>query len=191
MTCRHDAAPSSPRTGCDMGKLALRIMATFAVPVILCSVAIVAFGRDDGQYADRPQAERDLYRNAELTPKAQKRFGFKSCCAHSDVVKTKFRVIKTDAADEWFWLLDGAHQRVPPDIIHCGENAPDGPEQHSITSPFRRPMSRVARFRRVDFFLGQEVFDFTPILDELQLRATVVDSVAARVPDVLLIKPLA
>jgi hypothetical protein len=39
----------------------------------------------------------------------------------------------------------------------------------------------VAHFRRVGhFFLGQEVFDFTPILDEFQFRATVVDPLAAR-----------
>jgi hypothetical protein len=33
------------------------------------------------------------------------------------------------------------------------------------------------------FFLGQEVFDFTPTLDEFQFRAAVVDPLAPRTPD--------
>jgi hypothetical protein len=42
------------------------------------------------------------YRNARLTEEAQKRFGFKSCCAHADVVKTSFRVDKASQGDAWY-----------------------------------------------------------------------------------------
>lgn len=65
-------------------------------------------------------------RHAELTPAAQKRLLFKSCCAHSDVVKTRFRVSRVDGSDQWEWLHDGKWELIPADIIHTGERAPDG-----------------------------------------------------------------
>lgn len=78
------------------------------------------------EYADADPAVRDWYRNAELTPAAAARLHFKSCCAHSDVVHTRFQVNKTDHGDEWQWLVDGQWRTIPPDIIHWGESAPDG-----------------------------------------------------------------
>lgn len=79
------------------------------------------------QYADADPAVQDWYRNAELTPAAQEKFHFKSCCAHSDVVKTKFRVNKTNGADEWWYLdADNQWQKIDDDLIHWGESAPDG-----------------------------------------------------------------
>jgi hypothetical protein len=78
------------------------------------------------QYADAAPAVQDWYRNAQLTAAAQQRFGFKSCCAHSDVVKTRFRVDRGSGADVWQWWHDGAWDTVPADIIHFGESAPDG-----------------------------------------------------------------
>lgn len=77
------------------------------------------------EYANAPQEVKDWYRNAQLTEAAQKRFGFKSCCAHSDVVKTEFRVDKASGSDEWYWLSDGQWSRIPGDIIHWGESTPD------------------------------------------------------------------
>lgn len=75
------------------------------------------------EYAEAPQATRDWYESRTLTEAAQKRFHFKSCCAHSDVVKTKFRA---GAGDEWYWLDDETWRRVPDDIINWGERTPDG-----------------------------------------------------------------
>ena len=65
------------------------------------------------------------YRNAQLTPQARERFGFKNCCDHADVFRTKFRVNKISGADEWDYLVDGQWKRIPPDIVHWGVTAPD------------------------------------------------------------------
>lgn len=82
------------------------------------------------EYAQLPPDVRDWYEKAELTPAAQKRFGFKSCCAHSDVVKTQFRVNKADGVkypvDEWWWLNGSVYERVPDDIIWWDKTAPSG-----------------------------------------------------------------
>jgi hypothetical protein len=78
------------------------------------------------EYANAALEVQEWYRNAQLTDAAQRRFGFKSCCAHSDVVKTAFRVDKATNGDAWYWLKDGQWNLIPPDIIHWGESAPDG-----------------------------------------------------------------
>lgn len=92
----------------------------------LLTLTLAGYAHDNGQYADAPQAVRDWYRNAQLTEAAQKRIGFKSCCAHSDVVKTTST--GRAAPTSGYWLPAGASefQQVPPDIIHWGESAPDG-----------------------------------------------------------------
>jgi hypothetical protein len=77
------------------------------------------------EYASAPQEVQDWYRNAELTPQAQQRFPFKSCCEHADVVKTQFRVNRATSGDEWYWLDGETWRRVPDDIIHWGETAPN------------------------------------------------------------------
>jgi hypothetical protein len=76
------------------------------------------------EYANAPQAVQDWYKAAQLTPKAQMRFPFKTCCEHADVVKTRFRVNRVSAGDEWYWLDGGVWRRIPDDIIHWGETAP-------------------------------------------------------------------
>jgi hypothetical protein len=78
------------------------------------------------EYAQLPQATQDWYSSRELTEAAQLRFHFKSCCAHSDTVSTQFRVNKTTGTDEWFWLNGGKWKRIPDDIIHWDQHAPDG-----------------------------------------------------------------
>lgn len=96
------------------------IIAVLTACVIVVSIAQA---RDpDGRYADSPN--RDWYLNAELTEAAQKRLGFKSCCAHSDVVKTRFRPTK-DGSDGWEYLDGARWVRVPDDIIHSSP-APGG-----------------------------------------------------------------
>lgn len=78
------------------------------------------------EYADADPAVQDWYRNAELTPAAQGRLHFKSCCASSDVVRTRFRVNSVDGADEWEWLDGSEWEKIPADIVHQNEHAPDG-----------------------------------------------------------------
>ena len=55
------------------------------------------------EYAQADPNLQDWYQRVELTAAARLRFGFKSCCAHSDVVKTRFRPTK-DGADGWEYL---------------------------------------------------------------------------------------
>lgn len=50
------------------------------------------------QYADAAPAVRAWYESAQLTPAAQKRLGFVSCCAHSDVVHTQSSAARSAAA---------------------------------------------------------------------------------------------
>jgi hypothetical protein len=76
------------------------------------------------EYASAPKEVRDWYQSAQLTPRAQLRFPFKSCCEHADVVKTQFRVNRASSGDEWYWLDGGTWRRIPDDIIHWGETAP-------------------------------------------------------------------
>jgi hypothetical protein len=68
------------------------------------------------------------YEKQEINPEAIKRLGisWKSCCNHSDVVKTRFRVDRTTYEDEW-WYLDGnTWRKVPADIVHWNDPTPDG-----------------------------------------------------------------
>lgn len=78
------------------------------------------------EYANQPLEVQEWYRNAELTKQAQSRFPFKKCCDHSDVVKTRFNVNKTTSGDEWYWLDGDKWRRIPDDIIHWQERAPNG-----------------------------------------------------------------
>ena len=79
------------------------------------------------EYAQASPEVREWYRNAPLTPEAQQRFPFKKCCDHADVVKTQFRVNRTDGRDEWFYEHTPGHfKRIPDDVIHWGVSAPGG-----------------------------------------------------------------
>jgi hypothetical protein len=82
------------------------------------------------EYTQLSQEVRDWYKSQELNPAARQRLGvaWKSCCEHGDVVRTQFRVEQNGSAyghDTWFYLKDGKWKRVPDDIIHWGEHAPD------------------------------------------------------------------
>ena len=79
------------------------------------------------QYADASPDVQAWYKNAELTEEAQKRFTFKSCCAKSDVFRTRFKVNQVNGSDEWWYFTkDGRWKLIPADIIHGEETAPDG-----------------------------------------------------------------
>lgn len=92
---------------------------------LVAAFSFPAHARDpEGQYANSPN--HDWYQNAELTEAAQKRLGFKSCCAHSDVVRTRFRP-SANGDDGWEYVdAKGQWQRVPDDIIHEDTFAPGG-----------------------------------------------------------------
>ena len=79
------------------------------------------------QYADVPPEIRQWYETRTLTPAAEARLHYHSCCAHSDVVKTTFKVNSVNGQDEWWWLdANNTWQRVPDDVIHYDEHAPGG-----------------------------------------------------------------
>lgn len=105
--------------------------AVFLAAAVLALILATACSHPAGatwkpEYASVPKEIRDWYESRKLTPAAKERFHFDSCCAHSDVVKTKFKVGGA-GNDQWFWLdSDGKWQRVPDDIIHWDEHAPGG-----------------------------------------------------------------
>ena len=72
------------------------VLAILVAPHVICCHALA---RDFGQYVNVPQEIREWYRNAELTPAAQRRLQWKKCCDHADVVKTQFRVNKSTDDD--------------------------------------------------------------------------------------------
>lgn len=105
-------------------KWAVYVLTAAVIVIALCQAPAHATWK--AEYASRSPEELDWYRNAELTPEARIRFPFSKCCDHSDVVKTRFTINKTDHGDEWYWLDGETWKRVPPDIIHWGESAPGG-----------------------------------------------------------------
>ncbi len=105
------------------------LRAFFALIFVLLSSA-AAEARWKREYAEQPVAVQDWYRKAKIMPAARHRFSFTGCCEHADVVKTKFNVVLADGEkypqDAWFWLDGDRWRRVPDDVIHWGEHAPDG-----------------------------------------------------------------
>jgi hypothetical protein len=100
-----------------------------SIPLGLAAVLALGAGAQatwKPEYALNSPEVQAWYQNAELTEAAKIRFPFKKCCDHADVVRTRFTVNKTDAADEWFYLDGETWKRIPPDIIHWGQAAPDG-----------------------------------------------------------------
>jgi hypothetical protein len=81
------------------------------------------------QIAQADPSAREWYEKQEVNPAAQKRLNvtFKSCCKNGDVFLTQFRVGQGEHGDdEWWYLQKGAWKRIPDDVIHWGEYAPDG-----------------------------------------------------------------
>jgi hypothetical protein len=97
-----------------LGVTALGLLTPLAVPV--------AIAQHIDRYGNVDPAVREWYRTRTLTPAAEKRIGFKSCCDAGDVVLTKFRA----EGDQWFWLDGDQWKLVPPDIIHWGDVTPTG-----------------------------------------------------------------
>jgi hypothetical protein len=62
----------------------------------------------------------------EILPEARKRLPWNKCCNHAEVLRTKFMPIKENGQDGYLYLIGEMWKRVPPDIIHWGEKAPDG-----------------------------------------------------------------
>lgn len=108
--------------------MSLRLAWVAALICVACLLLILspALGRWKEEYAQVDQATRDWYQRQVLTPEAQAVFNFSSCCAHSDVVKTQFRVDRSTGADQWWWLDGDTWKRIPDYAIHWGQAAPGG-----------------------------------------------------------------
>ena len=100
------------------------VLAASVLVLIVCKVDF-ANARWKPEFSQASQSSIDWYESRTLTPEAEARFHFHSCCAQSDSVKTKFKVGGT-GNDEWFWLDDGEWRKVPQDIIHQDEHNPNG-----------------------------------------------------------------
>lgn len=65
--------------------------------------------------------------NVETTEAAYARLGWRKCCNHAEIFKTKFLPIKENGEDGYMYeVTAGIWKRVPPDIIKWDERAPDG-----------------------------------------------------------------
>jgi hypothetical protein len=102
--------------------IALLIVAGVALALYFVAPA---HARWRSEYANAAPVLRDWFESRELTAAARARFGFASCCAHADVVKTQFRVGGV-GQDQWWWLNQSDWQRVPDDIIPWDEHSPTG-----------------------------------------------------------------
>jgi hypothetical protein len=114
-------------------------IATIVGAFLIVLLADTTLARWKPEYASRPQAVRDWYDKASLTASAQERLGFVRCCKESEVVRAQFRVDRAAAhgADQWWWLDGDTWKRIPDDIIHWGEHAPDGrPTLFVLDQPF-------------------------------------------------------
>jgi hypothetical protein len=105
-----------------MTHLRVALLGATAAGFMLPLALSVAIGQQIDRYANTDPAVREWYRTRTLTPAAEKRIGFKSCCDAGDVVRTRFRA----DGDQWFWLNGDRWQLVPSDIIHWGEVTPTG-----------------------------------------------------------------
>lgn len=113
---------------------------TLAVGGALAMLCVQASATDlGGRYANADPAVREWYRTRTLTPAAEKRIGFKSCCDAGDVVKTRFR----GEGNHWFWLNNSNWEQVPPDIIHWG-----------VVTPTSEPVLFAVAGKPVCFFPG-------------------------------------
>lgn len=100
------------------------LIAVAAISWMLLLASWQAHARWKPEYANADPAVAAWYESRILTEAAEKRFGFHSCCAHADTVKTKFRISRGSAGPQWWWLNAGQWTQVPPDIIHWNQHSP-------------------------------------------------------------------
>ena len=97
--------------------------------ILIAALALLCVGAAHAdwkpQYASASANIQAWYKDAVLTPAAQKRLHFIGCCDGADVVKTKFKLDTSKGNPHWFYLKDGQWAQIPDDIIHWDEQAPD------------------------------------------------------------------
>ena len=105
-----------------MSAVKVSLLWLITVVLIICGVKLA---KADDQWNS---GHSDWYKAQKLNPEAQARLqvGWSSCCEHSDVVKTKFKVVRSDQEVEWYWLNENRWDKVPDDIIHWNTPTPTG-----------------------------------------------------------------
>lgn len=134
--------------------LALLTLATIVTLAIATSRPAHATWKPE--YAQADAAVRRWYNEQKLTEPAAKRLHFGSCCDSSEVVRTRFRVDRSNGQDAWFYLQDGKWLPIPPDIIHWGEHAPDGRPTLFVLAPRWDNIFGVPAGTPTCFFPGEE-----------------------------------
>ena len=105
--------------------------AFFAFTLVLLAAPLPqADARWKAEYASHSPQVRDWYESQITTPETRERIQaswYISCCLHSDTVKARFAVSKSNRADKWFYQLEGSTEwrPVPADIVQPGIETPN------------------------------------------------------------------
>ena len=94
-----------------MAKLAVRIIAVFAVPVLICSLAIMAFARDSGQWAQQDPMIAGWFATLKQpdNPTA-------SCCGEADAYWAD--QVETDSDDHTIAVITDDRDDAPLNRPH-------------------------------------------------------------------------
>jgi hypothetical protein len=108
----------------------MRIAFSLFMLVLVAAPLSQADARWKAEYASRTQEQRDWYESQITTPETRERIQaswYISCCLHSDTVKARFAVGKTDRGDTWFYQVDGTQEwhAVPVDTVQPGIETPN------------------------------------------------------------------
>ena len=104
-----------------------------AFPMLMLAVLAAPLSQADArwkpEYASHTQEQRDWYESQTTTAATRERINadwYISCCLHSDTVKARFAVSKTDGADKWFYQIEGTKEwrTVPADTVQPGIRTP-------------------------------------------------------------------
>jgi hypothetical protein len=98
--------------------------------VFLASPASQVDARWKVEYASHTPQVRDWYESQTTTPETRERIQaswYISCCLHSDTVKARFAVGRSNGGDKWFYQVDGTKEwrAVPADTVQPGIETPN------------------------------------------------------------------
>ena len=94
--------------------------------LMLLSLVPAARGEWRAEYAQNAPEVQQWFKDQQLNPATKERLGvsWNGCCEKGDVFRTQFRV-GGDNADQWWYWKGDQWKRIPDDVIHWGQHAPD------------------------------------------------------------------
>lgn len=120
----------------------MNLIVRIALWVLLCCFPLGAAAHE---LQDVSEAYQTWANNAETTDEAYARLGWRKCCNHAEVFRTKFVPFKENGADGYLYLTEaGTWKRIPADVIHWDKSAPDG-----------RPTLFIYKGKETCFFVAQ------------------------------------